>query len=40
MNINTVDLTLFLVFQAIYATRSVTMAGDRMGRLNLQPAMR
>lgn len=31
MNINTVDLNLFLVFRAIYATRSVTLAGDRMG---------
>ncbi|MBI2724769.1 MAG: LysR family transcriptional regulator [Polaromonas sp.] len=31
MNINTVDLNLFLVFQAIYATRSVTLAGDRLG---------
>jgi DNA-binding transcriptional LysR family regulator len=31
MNINTVDLNLFLVFQAIYATRSVTLAGDRIG---------
>ena len=31
MNINTVDLNLFLVFRAIYATRSVTLAGDRIG---------
>ena len=31
MNINTVDLNLFLVFQAIYTTRSVTLAGDRIG---------
>lgn len=31
MNINTVDLNLFLVFQAIYTTRSVTLAGERMG---------
>lgn len=31
MNIHTVDLNLFLVFQAIYATRSVTLAGDRLG---------
>ena len=31
MNINTVDLNLFLVFQAIYTTRSVTLAGDRLG---------
>jgi len=31
MNINTVDLNLFLVFQAIYVTRSVTLAGDRIG---------
>ncbi|MES2258229.1 MAG: LysR family transcriptional regulator [Pseudomonadota bacterium] len=28
MNINTVDLNLFLVFRAIYMTRSVTQAGD------------
>lgn len=28
MNINTVDLNLFLVFRAIYLTRSVTQAGD------------
>lgn len=31
MNINTIDLNLFLVFQAIYNTRSVTLAGDRLG---------
>ena len=31
MNINTIDLNLFLVFQAIYAARSVTLAGERMG---------
>lgn len=31
MNINTVDLNLFLIFQAIYVTRSVTLAGDRIG---------
>ncbi|MDB5963631.1 MAG: transcriptional regulator, LysR family [Polaromonas sp.] len=31
MNINTVDLNLFLVFQAIHATGSVTLAGDRIG---------
>jgi len=31
MNINTVDLNLFLVFHAIYATRSVTQAGDTLG---------
>jgi len=31
MNINSIDLNLFLVFQAIYATRSVTRAGDRLG---------
>ena len=31
MNINTVDLNLFLVFQAIYVTRSVTLAGERTG---------
>ena len=31
MNINTVDLNLFLVFQAIYVTRSVTLAGERIG---------
>jgi DNA-binding transcriptional LysR family regulator len=31
MNINTVDLNLFLVFQAIYATRSVTRAGEQLG---------
>jgi DNA-binding transcriptional LysR family regulator len=30
LNINTVDLNLFLVFRAIYATRSVTAAGDRL----------
>jgi DNA-binding transcriptional LysR family regulator len=30
MNINTVDLNLFLVFQAIYITRSATLAGDRI----------
>ncbi len=28
MNLNTVDLNLFLVFRAIYMTRSVTQAGD------------
>ena len=31
MNINSIDLNLFLVFQAIYATRSVTLAGERVG---------
>jgi len=31
MNINTLDLNLFMVFQAIYTTRSVTLAGDRIG---------
>ncbi len=31
MNINTVDLNLFLVFQAIFVTRSVTLAGERVG---------
>ncbi|MDB5965219.1 MAG: transcriptional regulator, LysR family [Polaromonas sp.] len=31
MNINTVDLNLFLIFQAVYVTRSVTLAGDRIG---------
>ncbi|MET3919013.1 DNA-binding transcriptional LysR family regulator [Variovorax sp. OAS795] len=31
MNINSIDLNLFLVFQAIYATRSVTLAGERLG---------
>jgi DNA-binding transcriptional LysR family regulator len=31
MNINTLDLNLFLVFQAIYNTRSVTLAGERLG---------
>jgi DNA-binding transcriptional LysR family regulator len=31
VNINSIDLNLFLVFQAIYATRSVTLAGDRLG---------
>lgn len=31
MNINTVDLNLFLVFQAVYATGSVTQAGERLG---------
>ncbi len=31
MNINTVDLNLFLIFEAIYVTRSVTLAGDRIG---------
>ena len=31
MNINTIDLNLFLVFQAIYTTRSVTLAGERLG---------
>lgn len=30
MNINTVDLNLFLVFRAIYTTRSVTVAGERL----------
>lgn len=30
MNINTIDLNLFLVFRAIYASRSVTAAGDRL----------
>ena len=30
MNINTVDLNLFLVFQSIYQTGSVTLAGDRL----------
>lgn len=30
MNINTVDLNLFLVFQAVYQTRSVTLGGDRL----------
>lgn len=30
MNINTIDLNLFLVFRAIYATRSVTAAGERL----------
>jgi DNA-binding transcriptional LysR family regulator len=30
MNINTVDLNLFLVFRAIYVTRSVTQAGDSL----------
>lgn len=31
MHLNNLDLNLFLVFQAVYATRSVTLAGDRMG---------
>lgn len=31
MNINSLDLNLFLVFQAIYSTRSVTLAGERLG---------
>jgi DNA-binding transcriptional LysR family regulator len=31
VNINSIDLNLFVVFQAIYATRSVTLAGDRLG---------
>jgi len=31
VNINTIDLNLFLAFQAIYATRSVTLAGERLG---------
>lgn len=31
MNINTVDLNLFLVFHAIYRNRSVTLAGERIG---------
>jgi DNA-binding transcriptional LysR family regulator len=30
MNINTIDLNLFLVFKAIYASRSVTAAGDKL----------
>lgn len=30
MNINTVDLNLFLVFRAIYMTQSVTQAGDML----------
>jgi len=30
MNLNTVDLNLFLVFQAIYMTRSVTQAGEKV----------
>ena len=30
MHINLVDLNLFLVFQAIYQTRSVTLAGERL----------
>lgn len=30
MNINTVDLNLFLVFRAVYVTRSVTQAGDSL----------
>ncbi len=30
MNINTIDLNLFLVFRAIYANRSVTVAGDKL----------
>lgn len=31
LNINTIDLNLFLVFQAIYVSRSVTLAGERLG---------
>lgn len=31
MNIHTVDLNLFLAFHAIYATGSVTQAGERLG---------
>ncbi len=31
MNIHSIDLNLFLVFQAIFATRSVTLAGERLG---------
>lgn len=31
MNIQSIDLNLFLVFQAIFATRSVTLAGERLG---------
>ncbi|MES2414220.1 MAG: LysR family transcriptional regulator [Pseudomonadota bacterium] len=31
MNINTIDFNLFLIFQAIYGTRSVTLAGERVG---------
>jgi DNA-binding transcriptional LysR family regulator len=31
VNIHSIDLNLFLVFQAIYATRSVTLAGERLG---------
>ena len=31
MNLNNLDLNLFLVFQAVYATRSATLAGDRLG---------
>jgi len=31
MNLNTIDLNLLLVFQAIYNTRSVTLAGERLG---------
>lgn len=30
MKLNCLDLNLFLVFQAVYATRSVTLAGDRL----------
>jgi DNA-binding transcriptional LysR family regulator len=30
MNINTIDLNLFLVFRAVFATRSVTAAGERL----------
>ncbi len=30
MNINTVDLNLFLVFEAIHSTRSVTLAGEKV----------
>ena len=31
MNLHTVDLNLFLALQAIYRTRSVTLAGERLG---------
>ncbi|HLL17616.1 MAG TPA: LysR family transcriptional regulator [Rubrivivax sp.] len=31
MRLNNVDLNLFVVFQAVYATRSATLAGDRLG---------
>ena len=30
MKINSIDLNLFLVFQAVYVTRSVTLAGERI----------